>query len=65
MDGEIDLELYTISMIRLNSIFQKIEDDEIVTDIISDIDDCFNDLNQLYEEKVSMNMLLSTLNLII
>lgn len=45
MDGEIDLELYTISMIRLNSIFQKIEDDEIVTDIISDIDDCFNDLN--------------------
>lgn len=50
MDGEIDLELYTISMIRLNSIFQKIEDDEIVTDIISDIDDCFNDLNQLYED---------------
>lgn len=50
MDGEIDLELYTISLIRLNSIFQKIEDEKIVTDIISDINDCFNDLNQLYED---------------
>ncbi|MDO5823982.1 hypothetical protein [Methanobrevibacter sp.] len=50
MDGEIDLELYTISLIRLNSIFQKIEDEKIVTDIISDINDCFNDLNQLNED---------------
>lgn len=50
MDGEIDLELYTISIIRLNSIFQKIEDKKIVTDIISDINDCFNDLNQIYED---------------
>ena len=31
MDGEIDLELYTISMIRLNSIFQKIEDENKYT----------------------------------
>ncbi|MGN0177659.1 MAG: hypothetical protein ACI389_07500 [Methanobrevibacter sp.] len=49
MDGEIDLELYTISMIRLNSIFQKIENNDIVTNIIPDIEDCFNDLNRLYE----------------
>ncbi|WP_432645593.1 hypothetical protein [Methanobrevibacter sp.] len=49
MDGEIDLELYTISMIRLNSIFQKIEDNNIATDIIPDIENCFNDLSQLYD----------------
>lgn len=50
MDGEIDLELYTISIIRLNSIFQKIENKKIVIDIISDINDCLNDLNQTYED---------------
>ena len=47
MDGEIDLELYTISMIRLNSIFQKIEDNNIATDIIPDIENCFKSLRQL------------------
>ncbi len=53
MDGEIDLELYTISMIRLNTIFQKIEDKEIVNEVTSDIEDCVNDLSQLQKDIVA------------
>ncbi len=49
MNGEIDLELYTISMIRLNIIFQKIDADKKINEIITDIEDCVNDLIQLHE----------------
>lgn len=50
MDGEIDLELYTISMIRLNTIFQKIEDERNSSEITSNIDDCINELTQLCKD---------------
>ncbi|WP_042694035.1 hypothetical protein [Methanobrevibacter oralis] len=63
MYGEIDLELYTISMIRLNTAFKKLDDgeaDENILSMISDsstdfealLNDIVNDLNQ---EEINYN----------
>jgi len=52
MDGEIDLELYTISIIRLNSAFEKLENNESIEDIKNIFDESFNDLNKLYQDIV-------------
>jgi hypothetical protein len=52
MDGEIDLELYTICVIHLNNVFQKIEDNEDIREINSDLTDCINDFNELYKDIV-------------
>ena len=52
MDGEIDLELYTISIIRLNTAFEKLENNEDVNEIKNLLNESFNDLNQLYEDIV-------------
>jgi hypothetical protein len=52
MAGEIDLELYTICVIRLNNVFQKIEDNEEISEINSDLTDCINDFSELYGEIV-------------
>ena len=50
MDGEIDLELYTICIIRLNSAFEKIENDEIDSDVNSMLSDSINDLGELIRD---------------
>ena len=52
MDGEINLELYTLCMIQINTIFQKIADNNPTDEIIADINNCRNDLKQLHEEIV-------------
>lgn len=52
MDGEIDLETYTISLIRINSAFEKLQSGEDSDEIKSLLDDSFNDLNGLYHEIV-------------
>ena len=52
MDGEINLELYTLCMIQINNIFQKIADNNPTDEIIADINNCRNDLKQLHEEIV-------------
>ena len=55
MNGELDLELYTISIIRLNTAFGKLEDSEeesielfceSASDLESLYEDIVNDLNQ-------------------
>ena len=52
MDGEIDLELYTLSIIRLNSAFEKLENEEPIEDIKNMFDESSNDLNKLYHDIV-------------
>lgn len=52
MYGEIDLEAYTISIIRLNSAFQKLETNENVEEIREMFEESFNDLQKLYTEIV-------------
>lgn len=53
MDGEIDLETYTLSIIRLNSAFEKLENDEPIADIRNMLEDSYNDLNKLYHDIVN------------
>ena len=46
MNGELDLELYTISIIRLNTAFQKLDE----PDTISLFNQSADDLQNLYED---------------
>lgn len=63
MYGEIDLELYTISMIRLNTAFQKLDDGKVDENIISMISDSSTDfevllndiINDLNQEEINCN----------
>ena len=48
MYGEIDLESYTISIIRLNTAFQKLEDNADVLEIRSLLEESYNDLQKIY-----------------
>ena len=50
MDGEIDLELYTVSIIRLNNIFQKVENNEDIAEINNDLAKCINDFYKNHKE---------------
>ena len=52
MDGEIDLETYTISIIRLNTAFKKLEDNEPINEIKEMFNESYNDLNGLYKKIV-------------
>ncbi len=52
MDGEIDLETYTISIVRLNTAFKKLEDHEPISEIKEMFNESYNDLNGLYKEIV-------------
>lgn len=49
MYGEIDLELYTISIIRLNSAFQKLDS---IDEAKNMLEESLSDLNQLYHDIV-------------
>lgn len=48
MYGEIDLESYTLSIIRLNTAFQKLEDKDDVLEIKNLFEESYNDLQKLY-----------------
>ena len=48
MYGEIDLESYTISIIRLNTAFQKLEDNADVLEIRSLFEESYEDLQKIY-----------------
>ena len=52
MYGEIDLELYTISIIRLNTALEKLENNESIDEIKTMFCESFDDLNQLYKDIV-------------
>ena len=48
MYGEIDLESYTISIIRLNTAFQKLEENADVLEIRSLFEESYEDLQKIY-----------------
>lgn len=50
MDGEIDLELYTLCIIRLNNALSKIEENGISDDVNSMLSDCVSDLKELCDD---------------
>ena len=51
MYGEIDLEIYTIAIIRLNTAFEKLKDSKI-DDANAMFEESSNDLQKLYEDIV-------------
>lgn len=52
MYGEIDLESYTISLIRINSALSKLEAEEDISEVRDLFNDSFHDLNKLYKDIV-------------
>ena len=52
MYGEIDLELYTLSIIRLNSVFQKLDDNNNINEVKEMFEESCRDLQKLYEDIV-------------
>ena len=52
MYGEIDLETYTISIIRLNTAFQKLENPDLIDEVKEMFEESFYDLNGLYKDIV-------------
>ena len=50
MNGELDLELYIISIIRLNTAFEKLENDGVNEEIKEMFSQSANDLNELYKD---------------
>lgn len=61
MDGEIDLELYTISIIRLNTAFEKLQTQPdsaktMFEDSLNDLETIYKDIvNDLNQEEVNLN----------
>ncbi len=53
MDGEIDLESYTISIIRINTALSKLESNEDINEIKELFCESFEDLDKLYRDIVS------------
>lgn len=53
MDGEIDLELYTLSIIRLNSALSKLGSCNDILEIQCLFEESFNDLQKFYENIVN------------
>lgn len=52
MYGEIDLESYTISLMRINTALSKLEDDGDISEVKDLFNDSFNDLDKLYRDIV-------------
>ena len=52
MYGEIDLESYTISLIRINTALSKLEDNGDISEVKDLFNDSFNDLDKLYRDIV-------------
>lgn len=52
MYGEIDLESYTISIIRINSALSKLESGDDISEVKDLFNDSFHDLNKLYKDIV-------------
>ena len=52
MYGEIDLESYTLSIIRLNTAFQKLENSSSTDEVREMFEESFRDLNEIYADIV-------------
>lgn len=53
MNGEIDLELYTISIIRLNNALEKLETSQDIDDTKEMFKESCRDFKELYEDIIS------------
>ncbi|MBP3791501.1 MAG: hypothetical protein ILA26_05690 [Methanobrevibacter sp.] len=53
MNGEIDLESYTISLIRINTALQKLEDNQEISEIKTLFEESFDDLEKIYQDTVN------------
>ena len=53
MNGEIDLELYTISIIRLNNALEKLETSQNNDDIKEMFKESCRDFEELYKDIIS------------
>ena len=49
MDYEIDLELYTLTIVTMNSAFAKLEQDEFDDDAIRLLNESLENFNELYQ----------------
>lgn len=52
MYGEIDLESYTISIIRLNTAFQKLENSDSIQEVKTLLEESLDELEKLYRDIV-------------
>lgn len=52
MYGEIDLELYTLSIIRLNTAFEKLKSENDINEIKTMFKESYSDLDKLYKDIV-------------
>ena len=52
MYGEIDLESYTLAIVRLNTAFQKLEDFNATDEVNEMFEESFSDLNRIYMDIV-------------
>ena len=52
MNGELDLELYTIAIIRLNTAFQKLDDGNVTDEIAEMFKSSAEDLQTFYEDVI-------------
>ena len=53
MDSEIDLESYTLSIIRLNNALEQLENSKPTSEIKSMFEESYNDLEKVYEDAVN------------
>ena len=53
MNGEIDLESYTISLIRINTALQNLEDNQEISEIKTLFEESFDDLEKIYQDTVN------------
>ena len=52
MYGEIDLESYTVSIIRLNTAFGKLENSDSIKEVKTLLEESLNDLEKVYQDIV-------------
>ncbi|WP_405297197.1 hypothetical protein [Methanobrevibacter sp.] len=52
MYGEIDLESYTLSIIRLNTAFQKLENSDSIQEVKTLLEESLDDLEKIYGNTV-------------
>lgn len=52
MYGEIDLESYTVSIIRLNTAFGKLENSDSIQEVKTLLEESLNDLEKVYKDIV-------------
>ena len=52
MYGEIDLESYTLAIVRINTAFQKLENDDSIDEVRKLFEESFSDLDKIYKDIV-------------